>query len=219
MPEWVGPTAEYVAQGLVTSILLILVCIVASLLLGTLVGTLLTLPNRVVTAPLRAYVEVWRGLPIVVTLFFVFFALPILGFSVSVFVAAAVGLTLWGSANISEVVRGAVQSIPATQFEAAAALGLNWPRRMGYVVLPQATRRAIPPAVGIITNLTQGTALAALIGLLGVLEAAQRSIERLTLSTGATHAIPILGAVLVVFFVICFPLTLLSRWLERKLAL
>jgi polar amino acid transport system permease protein len=85
------------------------------------------------------------------------------------------------------------------------------------VILPQATRRALPPLVGLVVNLTQQTSLAAVIGLLDILEASQRSIERLTLSGGETHAVPILGAVLAVFFVVCLPLTLLSRRLERVL--
>ncbi|MPZ84288.1 MAG: ABC transporter permease subunit [Actinophytocola sp.] len=217
MPAWVGPVAEYVAGGLVTTLLLALVSIVASVALGTVLGTLLTLPTVTVRGIVRAYVEIWRGLPIIITLFFIFFVLPVIGLEVDTFVAAAVGLTLWGSANVAEVVRGAVQSVPRGQSEAAAALGFPWRRRMRHVILPQATRRALPPLVGLVVNLLQQTSLAAVIGLLDILEASQRSIERLTLSGGETHAVPILGAVLVVFFVICLPLTMLSRRLERVL--
>ncbi|OLF08030.1 hypothetical protein BLA60_24475 [Actinophytocola xinjiangensis] len=217
MPAWVGPVASYVGQGLVTTLLLSLVSIAASVLLGVVAGTLLTLPSVAVRAVVRVYVEIWRGLPIIITLFFIFFVLPVIGLDVDTFVAAAVGLTLWGSANVAEVVRGAVQSVPRGQSEAGAALGFGWRPRMRYVILPQATRRALPPLVGLVVNLTQQTSLAAVIGLLDVLEASQRSIERLTLSGGQTHAVEILGAVLLVFFVICLPLTVLSRRLERRL--
>ena len=217
MPKWVEPVASYVAQGLWTTLLLALVSVVASIVLGTVLGTLMTLPSVVVRGVIRVYVEIWRGLPIIITLFFIFFVLPILGLDVDTFFAAAVGLTLWGSANVAEVVRGAVQSVPRGQSEAAAALGFPWRRRMRHVILPQATRRALPPLVGLVVNLVQQTSLAAVIGLLDILEASQRSIERLTLSGGETHAVPILGAVLVVFFVLCLPLTMLSRRLERVL--
>lgn len=217
MPRWVEPVASYVAQGLWTTLLLALVSIVASVVVGTVLGTLMTLPSAVTRGVIRVYVEIWRGLPIIITLFFIFFVLPVLGIDVSTFIAAAVGLTLWGGANVAEVVRGAVQSVPRGQSEAAAALGFPWRRRMRYVILPQATRRALPPLVGLVVNLTQQTSLAAVIGLLDILEASQRSIERLTLAGGETHAVPILGAVLVVFFVLCLPLTLLSRRLERVL--
>ncbi|MGH9067424.1 MAG: amino acid ABC transporter permease [Acidimicrobiales bacterium] len=217
MPSWVGPVASYAAGGLETTVLLAVVTIAVSIVVGTVIGTFLTVPSRLARLPLRLYVEVWRGLPIIVTLFFVFFALPIIGFHVNTFGAAAIGLSLWGTANVAEIVRGAVQSIPSGQSEAAAALGFRWAQRMRYVVLPQAARRTLPPMVSLLTNLTQATTLGVVIGLLEVLEASQRSIERLLVGTGNSHAIAILGAVLVIFFVICFPLTVLSRWLERRL--
>lgn len=217
MPPWAGPVADYLAGGLRETALLALAAIAASLLVGTLLGAVLTLPSRPVRAVVRVYVEVWRGLPIIIILFFIFFVLPIIGIRVDTFVAAAVGLSLWGSANMAEVVRGAVQSVPRGQAEAAAALGFSWSGRMWHVLLPQAARRALPPLIGLVVNLTQQTSLAAVIGLLDILEASQRSIERLTLSGGSSHAVPILGAVLAVFFVICLPLTMLSRWYERRL--
>jgi polar amino acid transport system permease protein len=217
MPPWVGPVADYLAGGLRETALLALVSIAASLLVGTLLGAVLTVPSRPVRALVRAYVEIWRGLPIIIILYFIFFVLPIIGVVVNTFSAAAIGLSLWGSANMAEVVRGAVQSVPRGQAEAAAALGFSWTGRMRHVLLPQAARRAIPPGIGLVVNLTQQTSLAAVIGLLDILEASQRSIERLTLSGGSSHAVPILGAVLAVFFVICLPLTMLSRWYERRL--
>jgi polar amino acid transport system permease protein len=217
MAPWVGPVASYLATGLRETALLALASIAASLLAGTLLGAVLTLPSRAVRAPARAYVEIWRGLPIIIILYFIFFVLPIIGLRVDTFSAAVIGLSLWGSANMAEVVRGAVQSVPRGQAEAAAALGFSWTGRMRHVLLPQATRRALPPVIGLVVNLTQQTSLAAVIGLLDILEASQRSIERLTLSGGSSHAVPILGAVLAVYFVICLPLTMLSRWYERRL--
>ncbi|MFF2432813.1 amino acid ABC transporter permease [Streptomyces sp. NPDC058107] len=217
MPPWVGPVVDYLAGGLRETASLALVSIAASLLAGILLGAVLTLPSRPVRGVVRAYVEVWRGLPIIIILFFIFFVLPIIGVRVDTFAAAAIGLSLWGSANVAEVVRGAVQSVPRGQAEAAAALGFSWTGRMRHVLLPQAARRALPPLIGLVVNLIQQTSLAAVIGLLDILEASQRSIERLTLSGGSSHAVPILGAVLGVFFVICLPLTMLSRWYERRL--
>ncbi|WNI16026.1 amino acid ABC transporter permease [Actinacidiphila sp. ITFR-21] len=217
MPPWVGPVADYLATGLRETVLLALASIATSLLAGTVLGAVLTLPSKPARALARTYVEIWRGLPIIVILYFIFFVLPIIGLRVDTFSAAVIGLSLWGSANMAELVRGAVQSVPRGQAEAAAALGFSWTGRMRYVLLPQATRRALPPVIGLVVNLTQQTSLAAVIGLLDILEAAQRSIERLTLSGGSTHAVPILGSVLAVYFVICLPLTMLSRWYERRL--
>jgi polar amino acid transport system permease protein len=217
MPAWAGPVARYMAEGLVATLALAAVSIAVSVLLGTVLGALLVLPGRAVRLAARCYVEIWRGLPIIVTLFFIFFVLPVIGLRFDPFVAAAIGLCLWGSANVAEVVRGAVQSVPHGQADAAAALGFPWAGRMRHVVFPQAARRALAPLVGLVVNLTQQTSLAGVIGVLDLLQASQRSIERLTLSSGATHAVPILGAVLVVYFVICLPLTSVSRRLERSL--
>jgi len=218
MAPWIEPVVRYVAQGLVVTLELAVLSVIASILLGTVIGALLTLPSRAVRLTLRADVELWRGLPIIITLFFIFFALPATGIDIGTFLAAAIGLTLWGSANVAEIVRGAVQSISATQFQAGRALGFSWLRTMRYVILPQAVRRALPPMVGLLTNLIQSTTLAALIGVTDILESSQRSIERLTLSEGNSHSVAILGAVLVVFFVVCFPQTLLSRRLEKRLS-
>lgn len=217
MTTWVEPVARYVGLGLVVTLELAAVAVVASVIFGTALGSLLTLPNRAVRLLIRSYVELWRGLPIIITLFFIFFALPAVGLDVSTFLAAAVGLTLWGSANVAEIVRGAVQSIPATQGQAGRALGFSWLSTMRHVILPQAVRRGVPPMVGLLTNLIQSTTLAALIGVTDILESAQRSVERLTLSDGDPHSVAILGAVLVIFFIICFPLTVFSRRLERRL--
>ncbi|MDE2572351.1 MAG: ABC transporter permease subunit, partial [bacterium] len=144
-------------------------------------------------------------------------ALPLLHVNVGNFTAATIGLTLWGSANAAEIVRGAVLSVPRGQFQAATALGMNWWQSMLYVIVAQAARRMIPPMIGLSVNLVQQTSLAVVIGVLEILESAQRSIERLTMNTGDSHAVPILGVVLLVFYLICTPLTRASRQLEARL--
>lgn len=217
MPAWVGPVAAYALQGLGYTLFLSILTVLAGIVVGVIFGSLLTLPITIVRVPVRAYVEVWRGLPVILTLFFVFFALPAINIRLSAFQAAAIGLSLWASANVAEIVRGAVQSISAGQFQAARALGLTWAQTMAYVILPQSVRRMLPPLVSLLANLIQSTSLAAVIGAFELLQAAQRSIERLTVDSGNSQAIPILGAVLVIYFVLCFPLTQVSRRLERTL--
>jgi polar amino acid transport system permease protein len=217
MPEWIGPVASAIFQALETTLWMSLLSVTGSVVLGYILGTLQTIPNKWLVLPIRAYVEFWRALPTVVTLFFIFFLLPTVGMGLPAFTVAVIGLILWGSANVAEVVRGAVQSVPTGQTQAAKALGFGWVRRMAYVIAPQATKRTLPPLVALIVIIIQSTTLASVIGTVEVLETAQRSIERLTFATGDLIAIPILGAVLILFFVICFPITLLGRWLERKL--
>ena len=216
MPAWVLPVVRNVGGGLEATLLLSVVTGLASLLVGVILGSLSTLRSPLVTVPIRAYVELWRGLPIIVTLFFIFFMLPAIGIRLEAFHAALIGLTLWTSANCAEVVRGAVRSIPRGQHLAAAALGLTWVGTMRYVILPQAVRRMLPPLVSLLANLIQSTALAGVIGVLELTQSAQRQIARLTI-LGDSHALEILGAVMIVYFVVCLPLTRASAALERRL--
>ena len=101
--------------------------------------------------------------------------------------SAAVGLSLWGSAQVAEATRGAVQSIPREQHEAAAALGFGWAGRHVFVIVPQALRRLLPPMVGLLVNIIQNTTIAALIGVSELLETANRQFENVTFGvTGVT---------------------------------
>ncbi|HLG72074.1 MAG TPA: amino acid ABC transporter permease [Chloroflexota bacterium] len=218
MPDWAGPVLAYAAEGLGRTALLSAISIAASIVAGIVLGSLLTVPVGIVRLPVRAYVEVWRGLPIIITLFFVFFALPAMNIRLSAFAAACLGLSLWASANVAEIVRGAVQSIHTGQFQAARALGFNWLQTMAYVVLPQSVRRMLPPLVSFLANLIQCTSLAAIIGGFELLQSARRSIERLTVETGSSEAIPILAAVMLMYFLLCFPLAQVARRMEASLA-
>ena len=219
MPAWVPPVAAYAAQGLEFTVLISLITIGSSMVAGLIFGSLLTLPLGIVRWPVRVYVEIWRGLPLIITMFFVFFTLPAINLRLSAFASACIGLSLWASANVAEIVRGAVQSIPAGQFQASNALGFNWLQTMAYVILPQSVRRMLPPLVSLITNLIQSSSLAAVIGAFELLQSARRSVERLTVETGNSEAIPILGAVLLVYFILCFPLAQVARRLETSLAI
>jgi polar amino acid transport system permease protein len=224
LPDWVQPVAEYMArEGLKGTARVAGISLSASVLVGVPLGTLLTIrfwPSR---ALIRAYIEVWRGLPIIVTILAIFFLLPKLGgsFRFDPFLSAAIGLSLWGSAQVAEATRGAVQSIPREQHEAASALGFGWIGRHVFVILPQALRRLLPPLVSLLVNIIQNTTLAQVIGAAELLETGERSVERLTapppIGPGEVHAFEIYGAVAVVFFLISFPLTRLAAYLEKRL--
>ncbi|QFR01621.1 amino acid ABC transporter permease [Streptomyces phaeolivaceus] len=218
--EWIGPTVELVSGGVVRTIALASTAVTLSVAAGTFLGVLLCLPEGRWTTPARraltAYLQLFRGLPVLVTLFIVFFVSPSLGLRLDSFSAAALGLSLWGSANVMEVVRGAVRSIPTAQFEAASALGFGWAPAMRWVVLPQAIRRALPPLVNLVVDLIQATTLASLIGVIDVLQRSRQAVEFYQLSSGEGHAVPIFTGVLAVFFLLCFPLTRLAARLERR---
>ena len=222
LPEWAEPIARYMAtEGLKGTARIAGIALAGSLVIGITLGTLLTLRFRLTRALIRGYIEVWRGLPILVTVFMVFFALPALDIRLDVFTSAGIALTLWGSAQVAEATRGAVQSIPREQHEAASALGFGWVGRHVNVILPQAYRRLIPPLVGLLVNILQNTTIAAVIGATELLESGKQSIERVAAvppaGYGEIHSFEIYGAIALVFFVISFPLTRLAAYLERRL--
>jgi polar amino acid transport system permease protein len=222
MPDWVDPVAHYMLhEGLKNTLRIAVFALIGSTAVGILVGTLMTIRFRPLQGLLRLYVEVWRGLPIIVTIFLVYYALPTTPYihhRFGAFTGAAIGLTLWGSAQVAEATRGAVQSIPKEQHEAAAALGFGWVGRHVSVILPQALRRLLPPLVSLLANVIQNTTIASLIGVTELLATGQRSIERLQFEAGAnSHAFAIYGAEMGAFFCISFPLTRLAIFLERRL--
>lgn len=219
-PDWVGPVARYVLEvGLQNTLKLSAIALVGSTLIGITLGTLLTIRFLPTRALIRLYIEIWRGLPILVTIFIVYFALPAVSSALrfDAITAGAIALILWGSAQVAETTRGAVQSIPREQHEAASALGFGWVGRHAFVIMPQALRRLLPPLVGLLVNIIQNTTIVQIIGAPELLESAERQVERLTFE-GEQHAIEIYGAIMVIFFCISFPLTRLSAYLERRLA-
>ncbi|HEY8501649.1 MAG TPA: amino acid ABC transporter permease [Solirubrobacterales bacterium] len=219
LPDWISPVARYMLEeGLRNTLQISAIALAGSTIIGIALGTLLTIRFLPLAAAIRFYIEVWRGLPILVTIFIIFFLLPALSPSLrfSALTAAAIGLILWGSAQVAEATRGAVVSIPREQHEAASALGFGWVGRHVFVILPQALRRLLPPMVSLLVNIIQNTTIAQVIGAAELLETGERQVERLTFE-GQNHALEIYAAVMVVFFLISFPLTRLAAYLERRL--
>ncbi len=225
MPDWVEPVARYIlTEGLPGTLRVSSIAVVGSALIGVLFGTLMTIKFLPLQMLIRLYIEVFRGLPILVTVFIAFFGLPSISprLEFDPLTAATIALVLWGSAQVAEATRGAVQSIPREQHEAASALGFGWAGRHGFVILPQALRRLLPPFVSLLVNIIQNSTLAQVIGGLDILEAGERQSERLTsfppAGIGEIHAFEIFGGVMVLFFLISFPLTRLAARLEKRLA-
>ena len=225
LPDWAGDVTRYVLEeGLVNTLKIAAIALVGSTLVGITLGTLLTIKFLPLRAVIRLYIEIWRGLPILVTIFIMFFALPAVSLSLrfDALTAGAIALILWGSAQVAETTRGAVQSIPREQHEAASALGFGWVGRHAFVIMPQALRRLLPPLVGLLVNIIQNTTIVQVIGASELLETAKRQVERLTApppaGVGEIHSFEIYAAVMVIFFCISFPLTRLSAYLERRLS-
>jgi len=227
VPDWFEPVAEYMLrEGLPETLRVAAISVTASAVIGIVLGVLMTLRFRPLRWVIRLYVEVWRGLPILVTVL-LFYWLPAFDVGpfhvqLSAYMAGAVALSLWGSAQVAEATRGAVQSIPKEQREAAAALGFGWVGTQSSVILPQALRRLLPPMVGLLVNIIQNTTIVSVIGLNEFLQAGTRQFENV--SSGLTGQVApdyapfmIFGFVMLVFFMISFPLTRLAAVLEKRL--
>jgi polar amino acid transport system permease protein len=224
LPDWTSDVARYMLEeGLVNTLKIAAIALVGSTLIGITLGTLLTIKFLPLRAVIRLYIEIWRGLPILVTIFIIYFALPAVSLHLrfEALTAGAIALILWGSAQVAETTRGAVQSIPREQHEAASALGFGWVGRHTSVIMPQALRRLLPPLVSLLVNIIQNTTIVQIIGAAELLESGERSVERLTspppIGLGEIHAFEIYAAVMVIFFAISFPLTRLAAYLEKRM--
>ena len=154
---------------------------------------------------------------LIVNIFFVFFVAPLFGLELSPFAAVTVGLSVWGSANGIEIVRGGLNAVPRHQWQSAAALGLKTWEIYLFIIGPQALRAILPPFVGLLTLLVQATSLGALVGVNEFFKVGQIIVERTTMMEGWNPAFTVYAAVLLTYFVICSTLSWFGRWLERRL--
>jgi polar amino acid transport system permease protein len=166
---------------------------------------------------IHGYVELFRSIPLIVNVFFIFFGAPMLGLDLSPFAAVVTGLTLWGSANGIEIVRGGLESVSRHQWKSAWTLGLRPWQIYLHVIAPQSMKAILPAYTGLLTMLVQATSLGALVGVGEFLKVGQIIVERSTVMTGVSPAFSVYGLVLLVYFVICSLLSWLSRYLERRL--
>src|SRR5471032_96698 len=182
---------------------------------GGLVGLTVALFRVSAFAPLRwvgtIYVLAVQGTPLLAWLFVFFFGLSIVGVEVSPWIAAAAAYSIYAGAFLGEIWRGCLQAIPKTQWEAGASLGLSFTSQLRYIIVPQATRLAIPPTVGFLVQLIKNTSLAAVIGFIELTREGQ-------LTTAVTfRPFTVYLTVAALYFALCFPLTQVSRRLERRL--
>lgn len=182
---------------------------------GGLGGLVIALLRVSPVAPLRwlasAYIQLFQATPLLMLLFLVFFGLALFGLSQNAFMSVAVALTCYASSYFGEIWRGAIQAVPQTQWQGSAALGFSYLEQMRHVILPQSLRIATPPTIGFMVQLVKNTSLASIIGFHELTLAAQ-FINNLTL-----RPILVYSTVGAMYFIVCFPLYLLSRLVERKL--
>jgi polar amino acid transport system permease protein len=198
-------------RGLLTTFGISALSMLLAVAFGFVAGVLRSIAPRALDLPLLAVIEFFRGLPLLVLMYFLFFGLPQLGIHTSGNVAAIAALSLYAGALGSEIVRGAIVSIPLGQTEAARALGIGNLATLRLVVIPQALARMLPPFVALFATIVESSSLAALIGVEDLLQSVRAHVE-----ADSDLKLPLYSTALVAYFAINYPVSLASRRLGRK---
>lgn len=212
MLEKMAYALPFLWDGFTITLFVSAVVVAVSLVVGCVLGLALVHGPAVIAWPVRVFADVVRGIPILVLLFFVYYGLPAAGLNLQPLTAAIVGLTLFKTAQTIEYVRGAVESLPRGQTDAAKAIGLRYGQRFLWVIAPQALRRFLPPWINGVTDAVKGSALVSLLGVTELMRAMQQVIGR----TYDPMPVYVLGAL--IYFAINYALSSASRALERRYA-
>jgi polar amino acid transport system permease protein len=202
----------FLGQGLLVTLQVSAIVVVVALLFGVVLGVGLSYGPRVVAWPIRLFSDFVRGLPLLVLIFSIFYMLPLTGWKISNFWSAIIALAVFETAHVSEVARGAFQSIHPGQIEAGKSIGLTFEKRMLYVVFPQALRRFLPPWINTVVDTVKGSALVSLVGIVDLMLSIQQVIGR----TFKPMPLYVLGAL--IYFAINYALSQTSRRLEARFA-
>jgi polar amino acid transport system permease protein len=206
-----GPQLQFLLQGLCWTAVLSLMAFVGGGLLGFVVAILRVYGPAVTRNLTMLYIKLIQGTPLLVLLSLAYFGLPTMGLNIEPLSAAGLGLSVYVSAYLGEIWRGCIESVPRTQAEAAECLALNWGQRLIHVILPQAMRIATPPTVGFMVQIVKNTSLASAIGFVELARAGQ-VINNATFQPFVTFML-----IAALYFALCYPLSVWSRRLERKL--
>lgn len=203
--------------GLWVTISIAAVSVALSLVLGFIVGIIMTSKNKIVRVVCRVYLEFMRIMPQLVLLFLAYFDITrAFGISLSGEAASVLVFTLWGTAEMGDLVRGALESMPSHQYESARALGLTESQIFVYIIIPQTIRRLVPLSMNLITRMIKTTSLVVFVGVIEVVKIGQQIIEANRISV-PTASIAIYSVIFMMYFAVCWPLSFAADRLEKKL--
>ena len=211
-----GINMQRLLGGLWISLRISLIAVAFSIVLGLVVGVLMAGDNPVVKAVTRVYLEIVRVMPQMVLLFIVFFgSTRVFGWNIEAEIASIIVFTFWGTAEMADLVRGALISIPKHQYESAAALGLEQGQIYRYIVIPQTLRRLIPLSINLVTRMIKTTSLVLMIGVVEVLKVGQQIIEANRM-VSPNAAFGIYLSIFILYFLVCWPISLAAKKLEKR---
>ena len=202
--------------GLWVALRISLISALISIVLGVALGSLMSLKKPVITVISRIYLEFIRIMPQMVLLFLVYFGTTkALGINMSAETASVIVFSLWGTAEMSDLVRGALGGIPKIQYESSFSLGLTTFQTYFYIIIPQIIRRMLPLSINLITRMIKTTSLVMMIGIVEVLKVGQQIIEA-NRKSSPNAAFGIYATVFFMYFIVCYVISMLSKHLEKK---
>lgn len=203
-------------EGLWVTLKISLISVILALPLGILFGMFMTIKNPFSKAISRIYLEFIRIMPQLVLLFIAYFGTTrAFGWNLSADLSAIIVFTLWGAAEMGDLVRGALISIPKHQYDSAEALGMTKIQVFVYVVIPQTLRRLIPLTINLTTRMIKTTSLVVLIGITEVLKVGKQIIDANRFDY-PTAALWVYGVIFLLYFLACWPISLLAGQLEKR---
>lgn len=204
-------------QGLWVTLRIAVISMGLSTVLGVILGLIMNIPNKAVKALCAIYLEIVRIMPQLVLLFLVYFgAAKHLGLNISGDAAAVIVFTFWGTAEMGDLVRSAIIAIPKHQYDSGHGLGLKKYQVYIHIILPQTVRRLLPSAINLLTRMIKTTSLVVLIGVVEVVKVGKQIIDASRYSN-PNAALWIYGTIFIMYFIICYPFSKLSKVLEKKL--
>ncbi len=211
-----GTNMARMLGGLWVAVEISLISVVISIVLGLLFGVFMTWKNPVARIISRIYLEIVRIMPQLVLMFIVFFgATRVWGINISAEVSSIIVFSFLGVGEMGDLVRGALTSIPKHQYESAAALGMSKAQTYYHIVIPQAVRQLIPMSINLVTRMIKTTSLVMMIGVVEVMKVGQQIIEaNRMVSPNAVFGI--YGIIFLMYFLVCWPISLLASHLEKK---
>jgi polar amino acid transport system permease protein len=200
----------YLIMAAQWTVLLSLIAFAGGALVGLPIALMRVSPSHALRIVAGGYIQLIQGTPLLILLFLTYFGLGILGYKLAPLVAAGLALTLYAAAFLGEIWRGCIEAVPRTQWEASDCLGLDRFQQYAYVILPQAFKMAIPPTVGFMVQIVKNTSLASVVGFVELARAGQ------IVNNSTFEPFIIFCIVAAIYFAMCYPLSLASRFLERR---
>ena len=213
---FMGKNFSRLLGGLWITVRLSLISVTLSVFLGTLFGMFMSIKNPVTKIISRLYLECIRIMPQLVLLFIAYFGVTrAFGLNLPAEVSAVLVFTLWGTAEMGDLVRGALSSIPRHQYDSAAALGMTRIQSYIYIIIPQTVRRLIPLIINLTTRMIQTTSLIVLIGITEVLKVGKQIID-VNRFKYPDAALWVYGVIFLLYFLVCWPVSVLAKRLETR---